>query len=54
MAKKMHISQQQWSRYECGKSKITIDSLLTIILILDINPNNMISFILNEIYEVQQ
>ncbi|HAE77082.1 helix-turn-helix transcriptional regulator [Morganella morganii] len=49
IAEKMNISQQQWSRYECGKSKIDLEKLVKIIFILKINPSHMLSFISGEI-----
>ncbi|EPO2449937.1 helix-turn-helix domain-containing protein [Providencia rettgeri] len=35
VAKQLGISQQHYSRYECGKSRISVDTLLSILFVLD-------------------
>lgn len=45
IAKKLCISQQQWSRYERGVTKLTIDKLLIILLILDVSPHEIFDYI---------
>ncbi|HHR5902193.1 TPA: helix-turn-helix domain-containing protein [Providencia alcalifaciens] len=35
IAKQLGISQQHYSRYECGKCRISVDTLLNILFVLD-------------------
>lgn len=37
LAKKLHVSQQQVSRYECGICHITVEKLLVILVVLDVS-----------------
>ncbi|EKT57793.1 helix-turn-helix domain-containing protein [Providencia rettgeri] len=49
IAKKIHISQQQWSRYERGKNKLNIDRLIEIIIALEIDSADFINYLIKEI-----
>ncbi|MGG4610263.1 helix-turn-helix domain-containing protein [Providencia sp. Me31A] len=43
VANKLGISQQQYSRYECGKCRISVDTLLNILFFLDCDVDNFFS-----------
>lgn len=49
IASKIHISQQQWSRYELGHTKMDVGRLLNILSLLKVNTDDMFSFIRNEL-----
>ena len=51
IAKKLCISQQQWSRYERGINKLSIDKLLIILLILDVSTYEIFDYIATEVYK---
>ncbi len=48
LAKLMHVSQQQNTRYETGKTSLTIDQLSQLLNILDKNWVELIMFVQNE------
>lgn len=49
IAKKLDISQQQWSRYERGVNKLSLDKLLVILLILDVSPHEVLDYLFDYI-----
>lgn len=44
LAKQVYLSQQQISRYECGKTGFQIDTLLSILVALNLNDNEIRQF----------
>lgn len=52
LAKQVYLSQQQISRYECGKTGFQLDILLRILSALDMDSEQMSSFFSNVISKV--
>lgn len=53
VASQLGISQQHYSRYECGKCRISVDTLLCVLFILDFDFGDFFSelrFLLNNDY----
>lgn len=49
LAEKLNISQQQMSRYERGVNKLSIDTLFSILTILDISFEKLLKLLITEI-----
>ncbi|MBP6120844.1 MULTISPECIES: helix-turn-helix domain-containing protein [Providencia] len=49
LAKKLNISQQQMSRYERGVNKLSIDTLFSILTILDVSFEKLLRLLIIEI-----